>query len=139
MDLGRLDRHGCRVAGGRLIMAIVEQRRAARQGSAPAPTPPLTATELAAVIGTDPTRAGHLLATTWAMVARYAPAAPEAVHREAVTRTSGWLAEQPAAAVRSESVGDISSSYAPTHMSALRHSGAMALLSPWKVRRAGAI
>ena len=120
-------------------MAILEQRRAARQDTSPDPTPPMTAAELAAVIGTDATRAGHILAAAWALVARYAPAAPEAMLREAVIRTSGWLAEQPAAAVRSESVGDISTSYAPTHTGALRHSSAMALLSPWKVRRAGAI
>ena len=81
----------------------------------------------------------RLGSTAAALVEAFAPGAPQPVKNEAVIRTSGWLAEQPTAAVRSESVGAISSSYAPTHMSALRHSGAMALLSPWKVRRAGAI
>lgn len=120
-------------------MPIVEQTKGARQSSTPDPTPPLTAAELAEEIGTDATRAGHILAAAWALVARFAPAAPEAVHREATIRTAGYLREQPAAAIRSESVGDISTSYVPAHTGALRHSGAMALLSPWKVRRAGAI
>ena len=102
-------------------------------------TLPITAAELAEVIGTDATRAGHVLATAWALVGRYAPDAPEAVLREAVVRAAGWLAQQPAAAVRSESIGELRTSFAPTHTGALRHSGAMALLSPWKVRRAGAI
>ena len=74
-----------------------------------------------------------------ALVERYAPDAPSAIKNEATIRCAGWLVQQPAAAVRSESVGDIRTSYAPTHTGALRHSGAMALLSPWAVRRAGAI
>ena len=74
-----------------------------------------------------------------ALVERYAPDAPQPIKNEAAIRCAGWLVQQPAAAVRSESVGDIRTSYAPTHTGALRHSGAMALLSPWAVRRAGAI
>lgn len=120
-------------------MAILEQHRTGRQGGTPAPAPPLTATELAEAIGIDATRAGHILAAAWALVARYAPAAPEAVAREATIRTAGWLAQQPVAAVRSESIGDVSTSFAPTMTSALRASGGMALLSPWKIRRAGSI
>ena len=81
----------------------------------------------------------RLGSTAAALVERYAPSAPQPVRNEATIRCAGWLAQQPAASVRSESVGDISTSYAPTHTGALRHSGAMALLSPWKVRRAGAI
>ena len=73
------------------------------------------------------------------LVERYAPAAPQPVKNEAVIRTAGWLRDQPSVALRSEDVGPLSVSYATTHVSALRHSGAMALLSPFKVRRAGAI
>ena len=123
-------------------MPIIEQTRAKKQVVEPTPTPadpPLTAAELAVLIGVDDTRAGHLLAVSCELVERYAPLAPEPAKREAVVRTAGWLAEQPSAAVRSESVGDISTSFAPTNMSALRHSGAMALLTAWKTRRAGAI
>lgn len=120
-------------------MAILRMRRAARSSVADDPVPPITAAELAAEIGADATRAGHLLASAWALVQRYGPAAPDAIKREAIIRCSGWLHEQPRAAVRSESTGDISTNFAPTHVSALRHSGAMALITPWKVRSAGVL
>ena len=77
--------------------------------------------------------------TAAALVENYAAGAPSPVKNEAVIRTGGYLAEQPGAAVRSESTGDVSTSFAATHVSALRHSGAMALLTGWKVRRAGLI
>ena len=73
------------------------------------------------------------------LVQRYAAGAPQPVKNEAAVRVAGWLCEQPAAAVRSESVGDIRTSYMPSHVGALLHSGAAGLLSPWKERRAGAI
>ena len=93
------------------------------------------------VIGLDlsDARAQALGSTAAALVERYAPGAPGPVKNEAVIRCAGWLCEQPHGAVRSESEGDISTSYAATHVGALRHSGAMALLTAWKVRRAGAI
>ena len=78
-------------------------------------------------------------ATAAALVERYAANAPQAVKNEAVTRTAGYLMEQPMPAIRESSIGELSYAIAPSHVSALRHSGAMALLSPWKVRRAGAI
>lgn len=95
---------------------------------------------LADAIGmNDETKLDRLGSTAAALVEAYAPSAPQPVKNEAVIRTSGWLAEQPSAAISSEAQGDIRTSYAPTLMSALRHSGAMALMSPWKVRRAGAV
>ena len=95
---------------------------------------------LAAALGEeDEATVKRLGSSAAALVERFAPAAPEAIKNEATIRAAGWMREQPAAAVRSETVGDISTSFAATHTSALRHSGAMALLSPWKVRRAGAI
>ena len=96
---------------------------------------------LKAELGEDLTddRVAALGSTAAALVERYAASAPGAIKRESVIRAAGWLAQQPAAAVRSEAEGDISTGFAATHVSALRHSGAMALLSPWKVRRAGAI
>ena len=95
---------------------------------------------LVAALGvTDEDTLDRLGAAATTLVERYAPDAPIAIKNEATIRCAGWLAQQPAAAVRSESVGDIRTSFAPTHTSALRHSGAMALLSPWRVRRAGAI
>ena len=99
----------------------------------------ITEEALAQAIRVDTATATRLLAVATALVERYAPDAPDAISNEAAIRSAGWLAEQPAAAIRSESEGDIRTSYATTAMSALRHSGGQALLSPWKIRRAGAI
>ena len=99
----------------------------------------ITAADLAAAIHQPAAVAARLLAVATELVERYAPAAPEAVANEAVIRTSGYLAQHPADARREATVGGISSGWAPTHTSALRHSGAMSLLSPWKIRRAGVI
>ena len=94
---------------------------------------------LARVVGIDVDVATRLLAVSTELVNRYAPAAPDSVGNEAVIRTAGYLSEQPAAPIRSEKTGNIESSFAVTHLSAVRHSGAMALLSPYKIRRGGAI
>ena len=95
---------------------------------------------LATAIGvTDEPTLDRLGAAAAALVERHAPGAPSAIKNEATIRCAGWLAQQPAASVRSESVGDIRTGFAPSMTGALRHSGAMALLSPWKIRRAGAI
>ena len=99
----------------------------------------IDAVGLAEAIGVDLATAVRLLAVATALVNRYASAAPDAISNEATIRCAGWLAEQPSAAIRSETEGDVSTSYAPSMQSALRHSGAMSLLSTWKVRRAGAI
>ena len=88
---------------------------------------------------TDDATLDRLGSTAAALIERHAATAPQPIKNEAAIRCAGWLAQQPMAAVRSEGTGDIRTSFAPTHTSALRHSGAMALLSPWKIRRAGAI
>ena len=99
----------------------------------------LPSTALAQALAVNPALADRLLPVATALVERFAPAAPEAIANEAVIRVSGWLAEQPGAAIRSEKIGDIETAFAVANISALRHSGAMALLSPWKVRRAGVL
>ncbi len=99
----------------------------------------LTAAEMAEAIGTDSATATRLLAVATELVNRYAPDVPGTIGNEAVIRAGGWLAEQPPAAITSETEGDVRTSYMPTAVSALRHSGGMALLSPWKIRRAGPI
>ena len=99
----------------------------------------ITATAFAEAIGADSATATRLLAVASELVNRHAPDAPVAIQNEAAIRTAGWLAEQPSAAITSETEGDIRTSYAPAMTSALRHSGGMALLSPWRVRRAGQI
>ena len=87
----------------------------------------------------DDARVQALGSAAAALVERYAAGAPQAIKDEAATRTAGYLSEQPAAAINSERIGDVAQRYASTHVSALRHSGSMALLSPWKQRRAGTI
>ena len=99
----------------------------------------ITVSALATALRVNSTEATRLLAVSTALTDRYAPDVPEAIANEAAIRCAGWLKEQPHAAVRSETIGDISTAFAPSMQSALRHSGAMALLSPWKIRRAGAI
>ena len=78
------------------------------------------------------------------LVERYGPRAPQAVKNEAVLRTVGYLAGSPPSTMTARNEGATegqgkSFSYTPARQSALRHSGAMALLSPWKVRRGGII
>ena len=99
----------------------------------------VTATALAQALGVNQALADRLLPVAVALVEKYAPGAPSAIQDEAAVRCAGWLAEQPAAAVTSEATGDIATRYAINNVSALRHSGAMALLSGWKVRRGGVI
>ena len=99
----------------------------------------ITPAELAEAVGVDSVTAARLLAVAKPTVERYAPAAPAALLNEAAIRLSAWIREAPASGARSESIGDISTTYSPMATGALRASGAMALLSPWKVRRAGAI
>lgn len=82
-------------------------------------------------------RARAAKAAAAAMVQRYAPGAPLTVQAEAVLRCAGWLLQVRAGAERQSAEGNTQSTrYFPPGRSALRSSGAMALLSPWKVRRA---
>ena len=99
----------------------------------------LTAQTVATETGASVERAERVLEAATETALRYAPAAPTAVLNEAVLRCCGYLLDHPSDARRSETTGAVSSSWAATQTSALRHSGAMALLSPYKVRRAGAI
>ena len=96
-------------------------------------------TQLAEALGVDSTLAARFLAVASSLVERYSSGAPQAIKDEAIIRTAGYLAEQPGAAVKRERTGDISTTFHVEHLSALRHSGSMSLLSPWKVRRAGSI
>ena len=102
----------------------------------------ITATSLQSIVGIETIEESErLLPVASALVLRYAPDAPDALHDEAVIRCAGWLYGRPgmAASVRSEEAGPVSASYATSEKAALRHSGAMALLTTWKTRHAGAI
>ncbi|MDE2783791.1 MAG: hypothetical protein OXK77_12610 [Gemmatimonadota bacterium] len=100
----------------------------------------ITGAELEAVIGAERAVAERLLSVATAVVERYAPDAPSDIQNEAVIRFAGYLHQSRATiAFRSTSIGGIDVQGPPTHAPAFRNCGAMALLSPWKVRRAGVI
>ena len=108
---------------------------------------PEDATDLAAAISTlaaalpDGAPTARLGPVAAALVEEYSPGAPQPIRDEAVIRTAGWLYEStPGLADSKLSAGpvEVSKTFSPG-FSALRHSGAMALLSRWKVRRAGRI
>ena len=87
--------------------------------------------------------ATRLLPVVVEMVDHYAPAAPDAISNEAAIRVASHISQQPADARSSESYDILGVSFEVRHatsaISPLRASGAMALLSPYKVRRGGAI
>ena len=96
----------------------------------------LTVAELAAALVVNDALAARLHPVAVALVERYAP---EPVQTEAAIRTAGWLAESPHGPIRSETTGDVRTGFdGARSMGALRHSGGMGLLSPWRVRRGGA-
>ena len=92
---------------------------------------------LAAAVGCSESVAGRLGPVVAALVERFADSAPAAVKSEAVIRAAGWLAGNKPG-LRKVGVSNIDIEYSGGQ-SALRHSGAMSLLSPFKIRRAGAI
>ena len=99
----------------------------------------LSAAQVETTLGVDTATATRVLAAASALITRYAPAAPETIQNEAALRCAGWLAQAPSSGVRRESAGPLDVSYSPLATGALRSSGAMSLLSQWKVRRAGVI
>lgn len=99
----------------------------------------LDAVALRQALSVHPAEANRILPVASKLVERYAPGAPEEIQNEAVIRLSGWLCEQPAASIREEETGDIRTSYAANNANALKHSGAMSLLAPFRVYRAGVI
>ena len=90
------------------------------------------------ILGIDLETAKRILATASALVENYASEAPQSVRNESVIRCGGWLAEQPAPTLTGENFGPVSANYRVS-LSALRHSGAMAILSAFKKRRGGVI
>ena len=74
-----------------------------------------------------------------AMIEDFAPSAPQPVKDEAVIRLAGYWAGSDFGGVESDtSVGNAAASYFKPPQSAFRYSGAMGMLSRWRVRRAGA-
>ena len=99
----------------------------------------ILAADVAAAAQLDEPTGTRLLAVATALVERFAPDAPEAIQNEAAIRVCGWLAHTAPGSIAQVTTGPRTTEYAVGQKGALRHSGAMSLLSPWKVRRAGAI
>lgn len=74
-----------------------------------------------------------------ALVERYAPGAPQGIRDEAMIRCAGYLAQSDFGGIVSETIGPRQVSYTVNNSALFRNSGAAALLSPWKRRRAGII
>ena len=74
-----------------------------------------------------------------AMVEREAPGAPQSIRNEAALRFIAYLSTAESGTVRSETTGPLTTDYVVMHGPAFRRCGSKALLSPWKIRRAGAI
>lgn len=79
------------------------------------------------------------LETASAWIEKYAPGAPTSAKTEAQTRVCGYLNDQPMAALQAQAIGDLNMTYAATRVSPYVHSGAAAVLAPWRVHRAGVI
>lgn len=78
-----------------------------------------------------------VLAAATARVLRYAPAAPDEIHNEAVVRFAGYLAGSEFGGISETTVGQQSVTYTTNHAAAFRNSGAAGLLAPWRTHRAG--
>ena len=78
--------------------------------------------------------------TASALVEAYAPNAPQSVKDEAVIRSGGYLSGSDFGTVIKESgLPGHEAEYVTNHSSMFRNSGAAALLTRWRIRRAGAI
>ena len=84
-------------------------------------------------------RVDRLGSTAAALVEQYAATAPQPLKNEAVLRFAAYLADAGSGAIAKESVGPLSLDRVTNHAAMFRNSGAAALLSRWRVRRAGAI
>ena len=99
----------------------------------------VTAEQLAAESSATVERSERVLPVAERMVTDYAPDAPEELRDEATFRFAGYLLGSDYGAVRTETIGPRSVEYVVNHASAFRNSGAAALLTRYRVRRAGSI
>ena len=99
----------------------------------------ITSAELATAIDETDAIAARLLAVASAVVAQYAPDVPVALANEGVIRVAAHLANQSSGAEREVKITEHLSVAYRAPGSALRLSGASALLSPWRKRTAGRV
>ena len=98
-----------------------------------------TASDFAAVMGSTEAKVSATWAAVVAFVNRYAPDAPEAVATEAAIRYGSHLWQTRKLPPFPVSVGGIDVTPPASTAAAWRASGGEALVSPWKVRRAGRV
>ena len=87
------------------------------------------------MIGVNDAMATRVLGVAQALVERVqGEDTPDAVSNEAVIRSAGWLAHSQVFGVYESKRGEreFTNSGQPGGLSALRHSGALALLRPWR-------
>ena len=96
--------------------------------------------------GASDAKIQRLGAVAAALTERYAPKAPQEIRNESVTRFSGYQAESSSGgfgATRSDKLEvdglGRDTQYVVNHAAMFRNCGAAGLLSPWRIRRAGAI
>ena len=96
-------------------------------------------TEPADALAASTTLATRLLDVVTDEITRYCPDAPPSTANEAAIRMAGFLEDsRGTSALQEVKVGDaVDLTFRSTAVSALRTSGGMALLSPFKIRRAG--
>ena len=99
----------------------------------------ITAAELSAETAATLDRAERILPVASAIVLEYAAEAPTVLLNEAVIRLAGYLVQSDYGTIREETIGPRSVSYQLNHAMMFRNSGAAALLTRYKQRRAGAI
>ena len=105
----------------------------------PAALTSATATLKAAINAPDDATTQRLGAVAAAMTERYADGAPQAMKDESVIRFAGYLKQQPKGGVTKIDLANVNVEFNDNHAAMFRHCGAAALLSPWRVRRAGLI
>lgn len=109
---------------------FIGPRTAAQQAGA------LTLDDLATVLDVETEVAGRLLPVAVAMVERFAADAPVEIRNEAVIRLAGWLRQSPPGDLVPTGVGGIEFSWRPgASRNAMRQSGAVGLLAPWRKPR----
>ena len=103
----------------------------------PEPVPVVTADTLVEAVGLTAAEAERLAPVVTVMVDRYAPSAPLVLRAEAAIRIAGWLVDSPASNLRGSTIGPVSYDFAPSQRGAMLHSGAKAILYPYRVKSAG--
>ena len=99
----------------------------------------ITAQQIADETSASVDRATRVLAVATEAVTHYAPDAPEVLQNEACLRFAGYLLGSDYGGIRKEGVGPREVEYVVNHAAAFRNSGAAALLTRYRIRRAGPI